>query len=263
MICKRLHGALAFPDRETGFLAFPGCRKVRRGDDSRDGSPSPASGSRRPTGWIAPPGGTAHAAEPPKGARGMATSKAIVRALLSAAPPASGAPPARAWSVAARRGARCAAVDTEVASDIVDSPKKAAIPRGSTAFYPLMTGSFLAASGSCAGPAAALRHALHSSLHPVAGLDLARRVARESATCVRAGTGALEAETSRARSASGMRLAGFPGRAALPRGIGGRVRRRRDERIRLGIGQARLRSRRNAAHLLHGCVRARGHGSGA
>ena len=97
-----------FPDSASRFLPGPGCRKVRRGDESRgadDGPPSPPSGSRRLTRRIAPRGGTVRAARPAKGARGHGDSGRAPAHGRAAAPRSARAraPAARAERAARRR----------------------------------------------------------------------------------------------------------------------------------------------------------------
>src|SRR5262245_4726408 len=120
---------LPFPEPETYFRFPAGCRKVRRGDESRaacdDGSPSPASGRRQPTGRFAPRGGTVSAARVSKRSTAMAAPAERAKARAKR--------PQRASRNAVRG---FLSVDTRTPSDTVDTSKKVEISRGFAVSYP-------------------------------------------------------------------------------------------------------------------------------
>lgn len=253
---KRAHDAPGFPDSARRYLPGPGCRKVRRGDESRgadDGPPSPPSGSRRLTRRIAPRGGTVRAARSAKGARVMATPRRTATQPIPErsrrAPAACAEPPA--------------AVDTSGPSDIVEKSKKVDISRGLQVSYQSSKAPFRVAPARSPRPAEVARRAPRTSSLP----DLRNwHLARLSGAASKRPAPRKGLRLERASSVdprSGMSLAGFAGTGALPRGSGGRGGRRRHERIRFGFRAAWLRARRDAAHLLHGCVRTRRHRPGA
>jgi hypothetical protein len=242
-------GVAAFPDRECGFSAGAGCRKVRRGDGTRrpdDGPPSPPSGSRRLTRVFAPRDGTLRAASRANGASLLATP----------GPRRAPAPAGRLAEAISASAEGLGAVDRERPSDIVDQSKKVEIPRGLQVFYQFETAFSQAAPARLEGPVGAARRIPRAA--PLPGTsrnhpDGASRSLRESAV-PREAERSMTPETP--APPGGTSLAALAGRGALPRGSGGRAGRRRHERVRFGIGQAWVRARRDAPHLLHGCARA-------
>lgn len=234
-----------FPDRVVAFHAPAGCRKVRRGDETRGAGvvvPSPPSGTRQLTGGVAPRGGTMRAGSSAKRPSVMATDAAARRI---------GAARERVLRDALRASP---AVDTQRPSDIVDSAKKVDISRGLRVSYqscnvPPRTALIRLTETAAAArraPAAALRPSSETSR--AAGSPEGASEDREERCPERSPDGA---------SPGGMSLAGLVQRGATPRGSGGRAGRGRHERVRFGVGQAGIRPGRDAPHLLDGRLRGR------
>jgi len=248
--------ALRFPDSGSERPGRPGCRKVRRGDDSRgsaDGSPSPPSGSRQHTRRIAPQGGTVCAASSAKRAG------ALTSARERAEPVSRG----RFDQALAPLAASARAVDTRVRSDIVEKSKKLYKSRGLPVSYQSATASPRVAPARPFESAEALRCAPRAASRPGAGNRLLTRLFAVPAERPDPREAGGMERSSGVAPRSGMGLAGFAGTGALPRGRGSRGGRRRHERVRFGVRATWLRTRRDAAHLLHGCVRTRRRRSGA
>jgi hypothetical protein len=229
--------ALRFPDRETSFRCPPGCRKVRRGDETRvpsdDGSPSPASGRRQPTGRFAPRGGTVSAAGLPKGSMAMATVPVV---------PGRRAARFGAASPSAVQG--LPSVDTVSPSDKVEMSKKVEISRGLAVFFPSRPEPWGARctrfERSVAAVRSTSRRVRPSSAKRTPLCGVSRGVVRQDDVMEIAG---------------GTHLARLGRREASPRGAGSRTGSVRHERVRFGVGQAWVRSGRDASDLFDGSVR--------
>lgn len=257
-------GLPRFADRGACSPVPAGCRKVRRDDESRasmdDVPPSPASGRRQLTRGFAPRGGTMRAARSVNRGSRLAVAHTWNRVLARDPDPArrlssgaSGLP-----GGAARRA--FSAVDTRRSSGIVEQTKKVAISRGFGVSYPSSPSSSArsrAPRDRFEGPAGAARRAPTLRGH---GRNGGGGLRWSPAVCGVASEGG-EATQRVARRADGplggMRLAGFAGRGATPRGGGSRAGSRRHERVRFGIGPAWIRPGRDAAHLFDGRLRAR------
>lgn len=253
---KPAQHALAFTDWETQAPLGPGCRKVRRGDVSgggADGAPSPPSGSRQLTRGIAPGGGTPCAGPATKGATVLDAERGAAMAGRRRRHTAGRAHP--------REAAR--AVDTETPSDIVQRAKSLYKSRGLAVSYQSSRACYRVAVSRSLESVEAPRRALG----PASPAPVRSRLAQHLSSVVSEGGELHEmperGSRVRASSPGGMGLAGSAGTGTLPRGSGSQGGRRRHERIRFGIRATGLRARRDAAHLLHGCVRARRRRCGA
>ena len=211
-----LRDARAFPDREAALPSrCAGCRKVRRGDESRargdDGPPSPASGRRRPHGQ----GRTARRHRERSSAR--ARDRRRRRGRL--------APPARAQRAAKRprRPARSeprVRLTREVPSDIVDKSKKVEISRGFPVFYRSQDhASWRAARARSGRPLGSLRR--RSPRRGTASPDSRARERGAARWRRREGARSHREPTATTGDVRGMRLAAiYPGEEPSRRGRG-------------------------------------------